>query len=459
MSCVVALKGSRARRLLRGGLLVRPFLKWSCQVFGALVILLSTVSHAAEGVDSVDLGGAKLQLNGFGIARELSGELFIAGLYGDSRTNNAEYFLRSDVPKRMAMRVVADKLYGRRFGQMWRERILINNERKTVQELTDDVLNFVEAFSFNMVAGDQVNFDYQPGKGTRITVNNTELLQIKKPEFFALLLRTWTGERPPSAQFRQGILGDADSATVIAIQERFALLKPSAARISETRSQAEKKPTVGAVVEGPAVVATVAKVEPKKEEPKKPEVKPEPKKEEAKIVAAVPVVAAPAPKPAEPAKKEEPKATAKVDTVPQGGDKAAAMAIDGTELATVDRKEAPTAADRLSEYYARRDYERKLLAHIGQFKGYPWNRLRRKYGDDVLYNPKQGKAVVRVALTRDGSVKSAQIEQSTGEKILDEAALSMVDKATPLPAMPDKLSDPEFEFLVEVMMSAGRLEQ
>lgn len=429
---------------------MRTFLKWSGQVIGALAILLSTFAHAAEGVDSVDLGnGVKLQLNGLGIARELSGDLYIAGLYGDSRTNNADYFLRPDVPKRMAMRVVADKLYGRRFGQMWRERILINNERKVVQDLTEEVLDFVEAFSLNMVAGDQINFDYVPGKGTRITLNNADVIQIKKPEFFAVALKTWTGERPPSTQFRQGILGEADAASVVAIQERFALLKPSAARIAETRTQIDKRPATSAVADN-ASAATAAKAEAKKPEPKKEEVKPV-------AVAAVPVVTGPA---APSAKKDEPKVVAKADTAaPQGGDKAAVTAIDGTELATVDHKEAPSAADRLSEYYARRDYERKLLGHIGQFKDYPWNRLRRKYGDDVLYNPKQGKAVVRVALTRDGSVKSAQIEQSTGEKILDEAALSMVDKATPLPPMPDKLQDPEFEFLVEVMMSAGRLEQ
>jgi TonB family protein len=439
---------------------VRAFLKRSGQILGALAIFLSAVSHAADGVDTADLGGGvKLQLNGIGIARELSGELYIAALYGDSRTNNADYFLRNDVPKRMAMRVVADKLYGRRFGQMWRERILINNDRKLVQDLTEEVLEFVEAFSFNMVSGDQIHFDFVPSKGTRITVNNAEVMTVKKPECFALLLRTWTGERAPSVEFRKGVLGESDAATAIAVQERFALLKPTPARIAETRSQLDKKPAA-AVVEAPAPAVAAAKVEPKKEEPKKPE----PKKEEVKpvAIAAAPTVAPPAAKPAEtPApKKEEPKVIAKAETpaAPQGGDKASVTAIDGTELATVDKKE-PSASDKLAEYRARRDYERLLLGHIGQFKEYPWNRLRRKYGDDVLYNPKQGKAIVRVTLTRDGSVKGSQIEQSTGEKILDEAALSMVEKAAPLPGIPSKLADEEFEFLVEVMMSAGRLEQ
>jgi hypothetical protein len=130
---------------------------------------------------------------------------------------------------------------------LWLERI----------DFIDNGADFVEAFSFNMIAGDQVNFDYVPGKGTRISVNNAEVVSIKKPEFFTLVLKTWTGERPPSAQFRQGILGESDAVTIVATQERFALLKPSAARMAETLSQIYKKPTISAAAESaaPVVVA------------------------------------------------------------------------------------------------------------------------------------------------------------------------------------------------------------
>lgn len=425
---------------MRAFLVVSKFLMLAV-LAGALTV------QAADSDDSVELGGKKLVLNGVGLARELSGELYIGALYVDQKTNNPAYLTRIDVPKRLAFRIVADRLFGRRLGQILREQILINNERKDVQASADEVLDLVDTFSGNLVAGDQLHFDFQPGKGTRITLNGSELTVIRKPELIALLANYWIGPRPPNSQFKLGVMGDADKASSVALLERFRGVKPSAARVAESRTFGKKDEAAAAAVKPelkpepkpevkpeikpePKPAKPEPKVEPKKEEPKKEE----PKKEEPKPVVTAPVVAVP---PAAPVSEQ------------------VVTAADGTEMTS--RTTETAASDRLAEYQLRRDYERKLLSHIGQFKEYPWERLRRKYGSDLLYNPKQGKATVRVSITREGLVKSARIEQSAGDRILDEAALNMVDKAVPLPAMPDKLTDADFEFYVEVMMSPGKL--
>jgi protein TonB len=58
------------------------------------------------------------------------------------------------------------------------------------------------------------------------------------------------------------------------------------------------------------------------------------------------------------------------------------------------------------------------------------------YPDEARRQQLHGQLVLTVALRRDGSIKSADIIQSSGHKLLDDAALRIVRLAAPFPPIP-----------------------
>jgi protein TonB len=63
----------------------------------------------------------------------------------------------------------------------------------------------------------------------------------------------------------------------------------------------------------------------------------------------------------------------------------------------------------------------------------------------------KGNGVVRLRINRQGKIVERRMETSTGDKMLDEAALEMVRRANPLPAVPKNYPAGAFvEFLVPV---------
>jgi len=58
------------------------------------------------------------------------------------------------------------------------------------------------------------------------------------------------------------------------------------------------------------------------------------------------------------------------------------------------------------------------------------------YPDEARRQQLHGQLVLTIAIQRDGSVKSADIIQSSGHKILDDAALRIVKLAAPFPPIP-----------------------
>jgi hypothetical protein len=62
-------------------------------------------------------------------------------------------------------------------------------------------------FNGKMHAGEQAYFDYIPGKGTRVTINNEVKGIIPGKDYFRALLSIWIGENPVGRDFKDDILG------------------------------------------------------------------------------------------------------------------------------------------------------------------------------------------------------------------------------------------------------------
>ncbi|MCC5853823.1 MAG: energy transducer TonB [Alkalimonas sp.] len=87
------------------------------------------------------------------------------------------------------------------------------------------------------------------------------------------------------------------------------------------------------------------------------------------------------------------------------------------------------------------DYAATLLAWLERHKEYPRAaRSRRQQGTVLLY----------FVLDRQGHVSQSRIEQSSGHPLLDAEALTMLQRAQPLPAMPDSMPQSRLELVVPV---------
>jgi len=92
------------------------------------------------------------------------------------------------------------------------------------------------------------------------------------------------------------------------------------------------------------------------------------------------------------------------------------------------------AADPVAERTLSTSYEKSLSDLIKRNERYP-DRARRQHW--------QGTVIVALSLSVEGKVKDISVAQSSGRDILDDAALEMVRRASPLPRAPEGLRGKE----------------
>jgi protein TonB len=188
-------------------------------------------------------------------------------------------------------------------------------------------------------------------------------------------------------------------------------------------------------VEPPPVEAVVQPVlEAKPQEPEKP-VEPEP----APVITAMPEVKPEKPEPQKPEPKKQPaKKVAKVEkkagaeiNSQRGGEVVTSTTVQSNANGTADG-----SGDEQGEG-ARTNYKGKVIAKLRRAKQAP-----RDGG--------AGTATVEFTVQRDGTVSGIRLVRSAGNAALDEAAVAMVRRASPMPAFPDDIRQASLSFRVPV---------
>jgi protein TonB len=113
------------------------------------------------------------------------------------------------------------------------------------------------------------------------------------------------------------------------------------------------------------------------------------------------------------------------------------------EKAAAAPRQAPSVAlgadrDDVQRYLA------ALMRQLHRYKSYP-SALKR---DKV-----EGHVVVQFTLNAGGQIVASRVERSSGHAGLDQAALQMLARANPLPAIPDSMNRTELTLSVPVEYS------
>jgi hypothetical protein len=186
-------------------------MKTFAQSIAVLVFAVASMMdvHAADlaGVtlpDTVQVGGTSLVLNGLGLRKKFVVKVYVAGLYVEKKSSDANAIIKAEAPKRIVMQF----LHGASKNQMadaFDESFNSNapEARKTLKADIDRLLGALEAVK----EGDQMVFTYVPGNGTTLAINGKEKLTIAAPAFGPVLVSVWLGPKPPNMDLKKGMLG------------------------------------------------------------------------------------------------------------------------------------------------------------------------------------------------------------------------------------------------------------
>lgn len=131
-----------------------------------------------------------------------------------------------------------------------------------------------------------------------------------------------------------------------------------------------------------------------------------------------------------------------VDAVPLGTP-APIVADDVRQAPLSSGRDVERAAASVADYS---DYQRRLYQAVASSSRYPVEARRLHLA---------GMTRVAFTLDRSGRVLESWVQDSSGSKLLDDAALDALDRAQPLPSIPMGLPS-KLEFVIEIDLSVFR---
>lgn len=162
--------------------------------------------------DPLDVGGARLQLNGAGIRYKAIFKVYVAALYLDKKAATPEGVFTAPGVKRMSitlLREIDSTELGKSFTKAFEE----NAPKTEMSKLIPGLLRMGQIFSDQkkMVAGENFTIDWLPGTGTVISVKGKPQGEpIREVEFFNAMMRIWLGPKPADWKLKDELLGKAD---------------------------------------------------------------------------------------------------------------------------------------------------------------------------------------------------------------------------------------------------------
>lgn len=352
----------------------------------------------------------ELMLNGIAIHSEFGKPQFMAALYSSSLSNNTEALSREPAIRMELKVLVPEGLPLRRFSRIWLEAISINSDAALLSAQADNTLRFNSLFKDRLLQSDTLVLNYRQRKGVDISLNGIALSTIADDRFFAMLMRTWIGSVPLSTDFKNALL----NAGMVApdLKSRFTSIQPSAERSQAIEKWLDSKP--------PAAPASSKKASAKLTT-----------KTAVRLSAAKPQTLATAYN----------QSAATLSTVTP--DPSQITAIAAQPATNAEASSLPAAQKLL----VRQRYISQLLKKIRANTRYPQRANELGQSDSLR---------IALAIDRQGNIISAGLVQQSQYPQLNEAALAAIKKSTPLPKMPESLSEPSFELTVPITFVSGK---
>ncbi len=158
--------------------------------------------------NQITVASTQLVLNGMGIreATVFNVDVYVAGLYLEHRSGDANAILNSNQTKRLVLHFVRDVSRDDLVGA-WNEGFRRNagGQLGALQAR----INRLNGWMTAATSGMELTFTYLPGAGVRVHTGSTARGVIEGDDFARVLFSIWLGPHPPNAGLRRGLLGGA----------------------------------------------------------------------------------------------------------------------------------------------------------------------------------------------------------------------------------------------------------
>jgi len=154
--------------------------------------------------DTVQVGGKGLILNGLGLRKKFVVKVYVAGLYLEQKSSDADAIMKAEARKQIVMHFLHNASKSQMADAF--EESFQNNSPDAVKTCKAEIGQLLAALE-PVKEGDKMVFTYVPGKGTTLAINGTDKLTIATPAFAPVLLSVWLGPKPPNADLKKGMLG------------------------------------------------------------------------------------------------------------------------------------------------------------------------------------------------------------------------------------------------------------
>ncbi len=163
--------------------------------------------EVAEEVQ-IDASSPVLNLNGASLRRTyMIVKTYVGGLYLENPTQDGSQIIESNEYKRMMFHVLLKRVTARKVARALKEALVVNITDEQNERLEPQINQFLDMFDGKLHKDDEVNIDYIPGIGTKVTIAGAEKGVIPGKEFSDALLSVWVGKQPVSDTFKDDILG------------------------------------------------------------------------------------------------------------------------------------------------------------------------------------------------------------------------------------------------------------
>ncbi len=177
-----------------------------------LVLVISFSNGYAETINKVSIkevaecSGNKLTLNGAGVRKKLFIKLYVASLYVESKTDQAEQLLELNQPVCIHLHITSGKITAEKMIKATREGFEKSTQGNTTP-IEKEIETFLSWLKQPIKKGDVFEFSFIPQDSTIVSKNDKFLGEVNNKEFSAALFAIWLGDDPVQVDLKNKLLG------------------------------------------------------------------------------------------------------------------------------------------------------------------------------------------------------------------------------------------------------------
>ena len=173
------------------------------------ITISSLFSREIKGInvpENLKMGNENLVLNGAGVIKKFLFKVYIIGLYLDKKNQDENQLLNQDKSYILRLHFVRNGISAEKIVESWNTGFGKATGGKT-DPIKNEISQFNSFFNFEVNENDIFQFEYKPGSGTKVIINNKQKGIIGGFAFRKALLGIWLGKDPRDEGVKEKLLG------------------------------------------------------------------------------------------------------------------------------------------------------------------------------------------------------------------------------------------------------------